>query len=69
MTADQIRRAFEPFRQTGEVRTRASEGVGLGLTLARKILSDQNAVLSLSSGPGLGVVAQITFNVRERAAA
>lgn len=69
MTPDQIRRAFEPFQQTGEARTRASEGVGLGLTLARKILTDQGAELTLHSTPGAGVVARILFAAGEQAQA
>lgn len=69
MTAEQIRRAFEPFSQASEVRTRASEGVGLGLTLARKILTDQGAELSLAPNPPGGIVARIVFDARAKAAA
>ena len=69
MSDDQIRVAFEPFSQVSEVRTRATEGVGLGLTLARKILNDQGAVLSLSSAPGKGVTATIVFKLCEQSAA
>lgn len=64
MTNDQIRLAFQPFSQTGHARTRAAEGVGLGLTLARKILTDQKAELSLESEPGKGVAARILFAAR-----
>lgn len=61
MTNDQIRLAFQPFSQTGHARTRTAEGVGLGLTLARKILTDQQAELTLESEPGKGVAARILF--------
>lgn len=54
MSERQIAAAFEPFSQTEALRTRTIEGVGLGLTLARKILTDQKAELKLASKPGEG---------------
>ncbi len=61
MSADQIKAAFEPFTIAEEVRTRSLEGVGLGLTLANKILTDQRAALTLQSRPGVGTTASIVF--------
>ncbi len=61
MTERQIKSAFEPFSIAEEVRTRTLEGVGLGLTLANKILRDQQASLSLSSLVGKGTTAAIAF--------
>lgn len=69
MTPDQIRVAFEPFSQVSAARTRATEGVGLGLTLARKILSDQGASLTLASASGRGVTATVLFECEKALAA
>jgi len=69
MTDKQIEAAFAPFSQIGDAKTRAAEGVGLGLPLAQKILTDQNADLKLSSVPGKGLAARIVFPPRETAEA
>jgi signal transduction histidine kinase len=69
MTADQIRLAFEPFSQTETPKTRSSEGVGLGLTLAKKIFADQGATLTIRSTPGVGTTVCVDFARRSRMAA
>ena len=61
MTSEQIKAAFEPFSQVQQVRTRSLDGIGLGLTLARKIIQDQGAALSISSARGEGTTATIRF--------
>lgn len=61
MSEQQIKAAFEPFSIAEEVRTRSLEGVGLGLTLANKILRDQQASLGLTSIVGEGTTATIVF--------
>lgn len=62
MSEDAIRRAFEPFEQTGAVRTRAAEGLGLGLPLAKKIFGDFGAEVALASRPGGGLSARVVFS-------
>ncbi len=69
MSEAQIRQAFEPFSQVGHFRTRTIEGIGLGLTLARKILGDQGATLKLQSAPGSGTTARILFASTDNAVA
>lgn len=70
MSESQIAAAFEPFSQTEALRTRTIEGVGLGLTLARKILTDQKADLKIASKPGEGTtVTALLPRAAERAAA
>jgi len=59
MTADQIKAAFEPFAQIEQVRTRSRDGLGLGLTLARKIFQDQKAGLSIASVKDQGTTVTI----------
>lgn len=49
MTEAEISAALEPFAQNEQVRARTFNGLGLGLTLARKILSDQKMGLKLAS--------------------
>ncbi len=61
MTAEQIKAAFEPFSQVEQVRTRSLDGIGLGLTLARKIFQDQGAGLFISSVKGEGTTVSIRF--------
>lgn len=61
MAPEKIEAAFKPFSQTESARTRTREGVGLGLTLARKILGDQKAALRLESTLGVGTRAYVTF--------
>ncbi len=74
MSEDQINAAFTPFMQAEEFKTRTMEGVGLGLSLSKKILEDQHAELTLQSIIGEGTTAivhlptaQITTAVQEAA--
>ncbi len=59
MNPDQMKAAFEPFAQIEQVRTRSRDGLGLGLTLARKIFQDQKAELSIASVKEKGTVVTI----------
>ncbi|MEZ5896435.1 MAG: HAMP domain-containing sensor histidine kinase [Parvularculaceae bacterium] len=61
MTEDQINTAFKPFSVAQDLRSRSLEGIGLGLTLANKILADQGAKLTLKSEVGCGTKASIKF--------
>ena len=63
MSEYQINAAFTPFMQIEDVRTRSVEGIGLGLTLSRKILADQNAELVLTSEVGKGTTASVFFPI------
>ncbi|MEM9014187.1 MAG: HAMP domain-containing sensor histidine kinase [Pseudomonadota bacterium] len=61
MSDQQIDQAFKPFSQTGNARTRAVEGIGLGLSIAKKILNDQGAALDIRSTLGAGTTVTIEF--------
>ncbi|MFQ5562897.1 MAG: sensor histidine kinase [Parvularculaceae bacterium] len=63
MTAAQIEAAFKPFSQVEDARTRSVEGVGLGLTLSKKILDDQGATLEVHSAPGAGTTVKARFPI------
>ena len=55
MTPDEIATAFEPYFSTKET------GLGLGLSLTRKIVEDHGGEIALSSEPGRGTTARITL--------
>ncbi|MEM9618402.1 MAG: HAMP domain-containing sensor histidine kinase [Pseudomonadota bacterium] len=61
MSQDQITAAFAPFVQTEDVKTRTMEGVGLGLSLSKKIVEDQGAALILNSEVDLGTTVSVVF--------
>ncbi len=58
--ADQ-ERVFEPFMQLDASLSRRYPGAGLGLFIARAILSAHGGQLSLTSEPGAGTTARITL--------
>ncbi|MEO1241424.1 MAG: HAMP domain-containing sensor histidine kinase [Pseudomonadota bacterium] len=68
MSEDQITSAFAPFVQTEDVKTRTMEGVGLGLSLSKKIVEDQGAELILNSEVGLGTTACVLFPMADKKA-
>jgi nitrogen fixation/metabolism regulation signal transduction histidine kinase len=55
MTPDEIATAFEPYFSTKET------GLGLGLSLTRKIVEDHGGEIALESEPGKGTTARITL--------
>lgn len=55
MTPEEIATAFEPYFSTKET------GLGLGLSLTRKIVEDHGGEIALSSEPGRGTTARITL--------
>lgn len=61
MSPAQIEGALRPFTQSEDARTRSFEGVGLGLTLAHRMLTDQGADLEIRSKVGVGTTILILF--------
>jgi signal transduction histidine kinase len=53
MSPEDVRAAFEPYFSTKDA------GLGLGLALTRKILSDHGGSITLESAPGNGTTARI----------
>ncbi len=56
---EDLARVFEPFFRTDRSRTRATGGLGLGLALARRIVTAHGGTLRLASEPGHGTSARI----------
>ncbi|MGC4002343.1 MAG: response regulator [Pirellulales bacterium] len=62
MTAEFIRRVFEPFSQADQTMDRSGGGLGLGLALVKGLIEQHGgAVAAESAGPGLG--SAIRFHV------
>ena len=67
MTEDEISRAFKPFQQAQEqddMYLRKSEGTGLGLTLAQRLMELHGGQIKLASTPGEGTTATILFPIQ-----
>jgi len=61
--AADLERLFEPFFRADRSRTRASGGLGLGLTLAKRIILAHGGTLSLTSAAEEGTTARIELPV------
>jgi two-component system OmpR family sensor kinase len=59
MSAEDVERAFEPFFRADRSRARATGGLGLGLTLARRIIEAHGGTLRLVSSVGKGTCCRI----------
>ncbi len=62
MTQEQLQRACDPFYKADKARTRRAGGAGLGLTLVKQAAELLDAQLTLSSQPGEGTTASLTFD-------
>ena len=65
MSADQIPKALEPFRQIDSKMSRKYEGTGLGLPLTKHLVELHGGTLNIDSAPHFGTT--VTFTIpRER---
>jgi two-component system OmpR family sensor kinase len=64
MTADDAARAFEPFFRQDRSRTRETGGVGLGLTLAKRIVEAHGGFIEIRTRPGEGATVALTIPAR-----
>jgi signal transduction histidine kinase len=60
-----LEKMFEPFERGDPSRNRTTGGVGLGLTIARKIAAEHGAVLTLHNRSGGGLEARCAFPVAQ----
>lgn len=61
MTEAQVAGAFLPFEQAEAGLTRSREGLGLGLPVANRLLTEQKATLKIRSQLGAGTTVEIVF--------
>jgi signal transduction histidine kinase len=57
----EVERLFQPFQRLGDQRINATDGHGLGLTIAKAIATAHGATLTASPGPRGGLHVQVTF--------
>jgi signal transduction histidine kinase len=63
IATNDIDRVFEPFSQLDNALSRRFQGAGLGLYVARALVTGHGGVLSLQSTPGQGTLAEIRLPV------
>ncbi len=69
ISAADMQKVLEPFGQVANALTRAHEGAGLGLPLAKLLVERHEGVLLLDSAPGHGTTATVTFPAHRSVAA
>ena len=62
----ELDKIFRPFYQVADVNTRTVEGLGIGLSLARRTIESHGGTLKLQSVVGLGTKAIVTLPVRSQ---
>jgi signal transduction histidine kinase len=60
LSPDELPHLFEPFWRSERSRSRATGGVGLGLTLVKRIVDAHGAGIAVTSEVGAGTVARIS---------
>ena len=59
IAAEDLPKMFTPFFRTDRSRARKTGGVGLGLSLSKKIVEAHGGTISLESEPGRGTTVRI----------
>lgn len=62
----ELDKIFRPFYQVADVNTRTVEGLGIGLSLARRTIEGHGGTLELKSVVGLGTKATVTLPIRSQ---
>lgn len=69
ISAEHLARLFDRFYRVDTARSRAQGGAGLGLAIARSLVSAHHGQLSLSSQPGAGTTALVRLPLTARSSA
>ncbi len=56
-----LQKVFEPFFQADETQRRSHDGIGLGLSIARKLIRLHNGEIFVDSAPGTGTCVRFTL--------
>lgn len=59
LDGDLLETVFEPFRQSDDSDTRLAQGIGVGLSLARRLLATLDATVELCAAPEGGLIARV----------
>ena len=65
MGAEAVARAAEPFRQASEGHARTHEGLGIGLTLATRLVEAMGGTLAIESAVGVGTAVRLRVPAAE----
>jgi signal transduction histidine kinase len=63
MSAEDQARIFEKFYRGGSARRMDSNGLGMGLAIASRLVAAQGGKISVASRPGQGSTFTVTFPV------
>lgn len=66
IAGEELDRVFRPFYQVADVNTRSVEGLGIGLSLARRTIESHGGTLKLKSIVGVGTKAVVKLPVRSQ---
>ncbi|HTP84707.1 MAG TPA: ATP-binding protein [Alphaproteobacteria bacterium] len=61
ISADDLKRVGEPFRQLGRTLTKPQEGTGLGLAITKRLAEMHGGKLEFESAPGRGTAVLVTL--------
>jgi signal transduction histidine kinase len=64
--AEHIPHLGERFYRVDKARSREAGGAGLGLSIVRGVLAEHDGAFTLTSDPGVGTTARVTFPAMER---
>jgi len=65
MTKEEIKNVFNPFYQSEPILTRRYGGIGLGLTIVKKLIEEMGGDIQIESIPGKGTTYILTLKFKK----